>query len=223
MRLLLVEDDAMIGESAHLGLSQDGYAVDWVRDGRAAELALATETYDLMLLDLGLPKKDGLQVLRTLRASGNDVPVLIMTARDAVSDRVAGLDAGADDYLVKPFDLDELAARIRALIRRRSGRIEPSLCHGGLCLNPARHEVTLDGKFVHLSAREQSILHALLERPGLPLSRAQLERNIYSWKDDVDSNAVEVHIHSLRRKLGSEWIQNLRGIGYLIPKTPPGS
>ena len=221
MRLLLVEDDDMIGESVHLGLSQDGYAVDWVRDGRAAELALETEPYDLMLLDIGLPKKDGLQVLRVLRAGGNDLPVLILTARDAVADRVAGLDAGADDYLVKPFDLDELAARIRALSRRRSGRPEPVLQHGALCLNPARHEVTLDGQAVRLSARELAILQALMERPGLPLSRAQLEQHVYSWKDEVDSNAVEVHIHSLRRKLGSEWIQNLRGVGYLVPKTPP--
>jgi len=221
MRLLLVEDDAMIGENVQIGLGQDGYAVDWVRDGRAAELAMETEPYDFLLLDLGLPRKDGLQVLSDLRARGNDVPVLILTARDAIADRVAGLDAGADDYLVKPFDLDELAARIRALSRRRAGRVEPLLQHGSLCLNPARHEVALDGKTVRLSARELSILQALLEHPGLPLSRGQLEQHIYSWKDEVDSNAVEVHIHSLRRKLGGEWIQNLRGVGYLVPKIPP--
>ncbi|OYY93698.1 MAG: DNA-binding response regulator [Hydrogenophilales bacterium 28-61-23] len=221
MRLLLVEDDAMIGESVHLGLTQDGYAVDWVKDGQTADAALDSEPYDLLLLDLGLPSKDGLQVLRGLRARQKDLPVLILTARDAVADRVAGLDAGADDYLVKPFDLDELAARIRALLRRRAGRAEPLMRHGALSLNPARHEVTLDGVPLRLSAREQSVLLALLERPGLPLSRAQLEQRIYSWKDDVDSNAVEVHIFSLRRKLGAEWIQNLRGVGYLVPRTPP--
>jgi two-component system response regulator QseB len=221
MRLLLVEDDRMIGESVHLGLTQDGYAVDWVKDGQVAELALESETYDLLLLDLGLPKKDGLQLLRTLRASQVALPVLIITARDAVADRVAGLDAGADDYLVKPFDLDELSARIRALLRRNAGRAEPILRHGALSLNPARHEVMLDGVVVRLSAREQSVLLALLERPGLPLSRAQLEQRVYSWKDEVESNTVEVHIHSLRRKLGPEWILNLRGVGYLVPKTPP--
>ena len=221
MRLLLVEDDAMIGESVHLGLVQEGHAVDWVRDGRTAESALQTEPYDLLLLDLGLPGKDGLQVLRGLRERKVDLPVLILTARDAVADRVAGLDAGADDYLVKPFSLDELSARIRALLRRQAGRAEPVLQHGALSLNPARHEVTLDGRTVRLSAREQAILHALLERPGMPLSRAQLEQRIYSWKDDVDSNAVEVHIHSLRRKIGAEWVQNLRGVGYLVPKEPP--
>jgi two-component system, OmpR family, response regulator QseB len=221
MRLLLVEDDPMIGESVHLGLSQDGYAVDWVRDGQTAEAALEAEPYDLLLLDLGLPRKDGLQVLRGLRERQQKLPVLILTARDAVADRVAGLDAGADDYLVKPFDLDELAARIRALLRRQAGRAEPLLQHGGLSLNPARHEILLDGRLLRLSAREQAILLALLERPGLPLSRAQLEQRVYSWKDDVESNAVEVHIHSLRRKLGAEWILNLRGVGYLVPKTPP--
>lgn len=221
MRLLLVEDDTMIGESVHLGLSQDGYAIDWVKDGQAAELALETEAYDLLLLDLGLPRKDGLQLLRGLRAEQADLPVLILTARDSVADRVAGLDAGADDYLIKPFDLDELTARIRALHRRHAGRAEPVLRHGDLILNPARHEVTLAGNVLRLSAREQAILHALLERPGLPLSRAQLEQRVYSWKDDLESNAVEVHIYSLRRKLGAEWIQNLRGVGYLIPKTPP--
>jgi two-component system response regulator QseB len=221
MRLLLVEDDPMIGESVHLGLGQEGYAVDWVRDGQAAELAARAESYDLMLLDLGLPRQDGLQVLKRLRQHQMDLPVLIITARDAVADRVAGLDAGADDYLVKPFDLDELSARIRALLRRRAGRAEPLISHGALSLNPARHEVLLDGRVIRLSAREQAVLHAMLERPGLPLSRAQLEQRVYSWKDDVESNAVEVHIHSLRRKLGAEWIQNLRGVGYLVPKTPP--
>lgn len=221
MRLLLVEDDAMIGESVRLGLIQDGYAVDWVKDGQAAGLALETEAYDLMLLDLGLPKKDGLRVLAELRGRGGDLPVLILTARDAVADRVAGLDAGADDYLVKPFDLDELAARIRALSRRHAGRAAPLIRHGALSLNPARNTVMLDDQSVLVSAREFAILQALLEHPGLPLSRAQLEQHVYSWKDEVDSNAVEVHIHTLRKKLGAAWILNLRGVGYYVPKSPP--
>lgn len=221
MRLLLVEDDPMIGESVRLGLIQDGYAVDWLKDGQAAGLALASETYDLLLLDLGLPKKDGLRVLAELRGRGDDLPVLILTARDAVADRVAGLDAGADDYLVKPFDLDELGARIRALSRRHAGRADPLIRHGGLHLDPARGVATLDGQPILLSAREFAILRALLEHPGLPLSRAQLEQHVYSWKDEVESNAVEVHIHALRKKLGAAWILNLRGVGYYVPKPPP--
>jgi two-component system response regulator QseB len=221
MRLLLVEDDAMIGESVRLGLIQEGYAVDWVKDGLAAEVALGAEAYDLMLLDLGLPRKDGLQVLGGLRGRGGDLPVLILTARDAVADRVAGLDAGADDYLVKPFDLDELAARIRALSRRREGRADPLIRHGALSLNPARNVVMLDGQPILVSAREFAILQVLVEHPGLPLSRAQLEQHVYSWKEEVDSNAVEVHIHGLRKKLGAAWILNLRGVGYYVPRQPP--
>ncbi|MEW5769053.1 MAG: response regulator [Pseudomonadota bacterium] len=221
MRLLLVEDDPMIGESVHLGLGQEGHAVDWVKNGEAAESALGSEAYDLMLLDLGLPRKDGLGVLGGLRARGDDLPVLILTARDAVADRVAGLDAGADDYLVKPFDLDELAARVRALGRRRAGRADPLLRHGALSLDPARNAAALGGEPVLLSAREFAILHALLERPGMPLSRAQLEQRVYSWKEEIDSNAVEVHIHALRKKLGAAWILNLRGVGYYVPKQPP--
>lgn len=221
MRLLLVEDDPMIGESVHLALVQDGYAVDWVKNGLAAETALATETYDLVLLDLGLPGRDGLEVLAGLRGAKKDTPVLIMTARDAVADRVAGLDAGADDYLVKPFDLDELAARIRALVRRHAGRSDPLIRHGVLALDPAHNAAFMDGQPIMLSAKEFAILQALLARPGLPLSRAQLEQHVYSWKEEVDSNAVEVHIHGLRKKLGAEWILNLRGVGYYIPGTPP--
>lgn len=221
MRLLLVEDDAMIGESVHLGLSQEGYATDWVKNGNAAESALAAESYDLMLLDLGLPGRDGLQVLRNLRARGQTLPVLILTARDGVADRVAGLDAGADDYLVKPFDLEELFARIRALLRRQAGRAEPLLRHGALTLDPAHNAVRLAEQPVLLSAKEFAILHALLQRPGLPLSRGQLEQHVYSWKEEVDSNAVEVHIHGLRRKLGPGWILNLRGVGYYVPVDPP--
>jgi len=218
MRLLLVEDDAMIGRNIQAGLKQDGYSVDWVQDGVAAEAALGNGVYDLLLLDLGLPRKSGLEVLRSLRRGKNPIPTLILTARDAVSDRVEGLDSGADDYLVKPFDLDELAARIRALLRRSAGRAETVLEHGPLKLNPASHEVSLDGAPVNLSRREFTLLHILLEKPGAPLSRSQLEDRLYGWGEEVESNAVEVYIHGLRQKLGSHWIVNIRGIGYMIPK-----
>jgi two-component system response regulator QseB len=218
MRLLLVEDDCMIGESVRKGLQQDGFAVDWTQDGRAAELALETTVYDLLLLDLGLPKKSGLEVLVSLRRRGATIPILILTARDAVADRVKGLDAGADDYLIKPFDLEELAARIRALLRRKSGRAEPVLQVGKLTLDPAAREVTLDGKPVSLSAREFGLLHALIERPGAVLSRAQLEEKLYGWGHEVESNTVEVYIHALRRKLGAQLIRNVRGVGYMVQK-----
>jgi len=218
MRLLLVEDDPMIGESVRKGMQQDGFAVDWVQDGRAAELALEANPYDTLLLDLGLPRKDGLEVLASLRRRGNPIPVLILTARDAVADRVKGLDAGADDYLVKPFDLEELAARIRALLRRKSGRADPILQVGNLVVNPATHEVSLHGKPVALSAREFGLLHALIERPGAVLSRAQIEEKLYGWGHEVESNTVEVYIHSLRRKLGTHIIRNVRGVGYMMPK-----
>ena len=217
MRILLVEDDRMLGAGLQVGLRQQGWAVDWTRDGELADEALRGEPYDLVLLDLGLPKKGGLEVLAGLRARKNAVPVLILTAQDAVGDRVAGLDAGADDYLVKPFDLDELAARIRALHRRSGGRAEPRLGVGGLTLDPAAHEVTLDGTRVTLSAREFALLQALLERPGRPLSRAQLEERLYGWGEEVESNAVEVHVHALRKKLGAHWIRTLRGVGYMVP------
>ncbi|MBX9811716.1 MAG: response regulator [Burkholderiales bacterium] len=218
MRLLLVEDDPMIGASVQKGLRQDGFVVDWVRDGHAAELAAANGVYSLILLDLGLPKKDGLDVLATLRKRGNTTPVLVLTARDAITDRVKGLDSGADDYLVKPFDLDELAARIRALLRRQAGRAEPVLHHGELALNPSTHEVTLRGQALTLTAREFALLHALLERPGAILSRAQLEERLYGWGGEIESNAVEVYVHSLRKKLGADFIRNVRGVGYMIPK-----
>jgi two-component system response regulator QseB len=218
MRLLLVEDDSMIGESVRKGLQQDGFAVDWVQDGRAAEVALETIPYDTLLLDLGLPRKAGLDVLAALRRRGNPIPVLILTARDAVADRVKGLDAGADDYLVKPFDLEELAARIRALLRRKSGRADPVIQVGNLLLNPATHEASLDGKPVTLSAREFGLILALAERPGVVLSRAQLEEKLYGWDHEVESNTVEVYVHSLRRKLGANLIRNVRGVGYMVPK-----
>ncbi|AMO96724.1 response regulator [Collimonas fungivorans] len=218
MRLLLVEDDLMVGEAVRKGLRQDGFAVDWVQDGAAALSALAQEDYQLLLLDLGLPKKNGLEVLKSLRAGGNRIPVLILTARDSISDRVAGLDGGADDYLVKPFDLEELAARIRALLRRQSGRAEPLIELGQLTLNPATHEVLLEGRQVNLSAREFALLRAFLDRPGVVLSRAQLEEKMYGWDDSIESNAVEVYIHALRKKLGSNFIKNVRGIGYMVAK-----
>jgi two-component system response regulator QseB len=220
MRLLLVEDDAMIGKSVRQGLLQDGFCVDWVQDGEAAECALANEVYDLMLLDLGLPRKDGRQVLKTARAQGNTIPVLILTARDTVAERVKALDGGADDFLTKPFDLDELSARGRALLRRRAGRVTPSIRHGDLVLNPATHEVSVKGRALVTSAREFSILVALLERPGVVLSRTQLEEKLYGWNAEVESNAIEVHIHSLRKKLGREFIKNIRGVGYMVPKKP---
>jgi two-component system response regulator QseB len=218
MRVLLVEDDAMIGDSLQQGLRADGYAVDWVRDGRTAETALADPTHDLVLLDLGLPHKDGLTLLRGLRARGSRVPVLILTARDAVADRVQGLDAGADDYLVKPFSLEELAARMRALLRREAGRAEPVVRVGPVALNPSTREVTRDGKPIALSAREYALLEALTARPGAVLSRAQLEEKLYGWGQEVESNTVEVYIHALRRKLGQQFIKNVRGVGYMVAK-----
>jgi two-component system response regulator QseB len=216
MRILLVEDDAMIGASVVSGLAAEGHAVDWVRDGAAADHAVTTVPYALVLLDLGLPRRDGLDVLRGLRARKVDVPVLILTARDTVSDRVAGLDAGADDYLVKPFDLDELLARVRALLRRAAGRAEPLVERGPLTLNPASHEVRWRGQPVDVSGREFALLAALAERAGAVVSRAQLEEKLYGWNENIGSNAVEVHVHNLRRKLGDDAIRTVRGLGYRL-------
>jgi two-component system response regulator QseB len=217
MRILLVEDDPMIGAAVAEGLRATGDAVDWVQDGVSAAAALAASTpYALLVLDIGLPGRDGLTVLRELRSHGSKLPVLLMTARDAVSDRVAGLDAGADDYLVKPFDLDELLARVRALLRRAAGRADPVLAHGRVKIDPAAHTAWLDDAPLALSAREFALLHALLERPGSVLSRAQLEERLYGWNDSVGSNAVEVHIHHLRRKLGDGVVRNVRGVGYTL-------
>ena len=218
MRLLLVEDDAMIGEAVQDLLRAESHAVDWVRDGAQADTALRTTAYDLVLLDLGLPQMDGLDVLRALRARKDRTPVLVATARDAVAQRVAGLDAGADDYIVKPYDLDELLARMRALHRRSSGRAEPVYTQGGVSVDPSTRSVTVQGASVALSAREWAVLEALTARPGQVLSRAQLEDKLYGWGEEVGSNAVEVYIHGLRKKLGASFILNVRGLGYMVPK-----
>lgn len=216
MRILLVEDDVMIGKAVRSGLADAGFAVDWVTDGRAAELALANDVYDLAVLDLGLPKKDGMAILASMRSTGNAMPVLIASARDAVRDRIAGLEAGADDYVLKPFDFDELVARVRALLRRNAGSGSPLLKFGSLMLDPLRKLVTRGNATVDLSAKEFAVLEALMRRPGAVLSRAQLEESVYGWGDEVGSNAIEVHLHHLRRKLGAAVIKNVRGVGYRV-------
>ena len=219
MRILLIEDDAMIGKAVRRGLAVAGFAVDWVTDGRAADLALANGVYDLAVLDLGLPTKDGMAVLATLRARGDAMPVLIASARDTVPDRIAGLEAGADDYVLKPFDLDELVARVRALLRRNAGSGTPLMKAGSLVLDPARKVVRQGDATVDLSAREFAVLEALMRRPGAVLSRAQLEGSVYGWGEEVGSNAIEVHLHHLRRKLGAATIRNVRGVGYRVAET----
>lgn len=218
MRVLLVEDDAMIANGLMTALRQEGHAVDWMSDGRSAAAALQASSFDLVLLDLGLPERDGLDVLREARGRGDSTPVIIVTARDEVRDRVAGLDAGADDYIVKPFDLDEVSARMRSVARRRAGRGDPCIEHRGIRLNPVTRAVEHNGAAVSLSAHEYAVLEALLQRPGAVLSRAQLEDRVYGWGEQVESNAIEVYIHTLRRKLGSASIRTLRGVGYTIPK-----
>ena len=216
MRFLLVEDDPMIGDTLRAALRMEGHAVDWVRDAAAAQSTLASERFDLLLLDLGLPQGSGLDVLRAARARGDSTPVIVLTARDGPGDRVAGLDAGADDYLVKPFDLDELSARIRAVLRRQAGRAEPLLSHAGVTLDPATRQVTQDGQPVLLSAREYAVLELLMQRPGAVLSRAQIEDRLYGWGEEIESNAVSVYVHQLRKKLGPEFIRSMRGVGYFL-------
>lgn len=220
MRILLVEDDRMLGDGVQAGLGAAGFTVDWVRDGEAALAALAGEGFAAVLLDLGLPRRDGLSVLASLRSAGNVVPVMILTARDQISDKVRGLDLGADDYMVKPFDLDELAARLRALVRRSSGRADACLRHGELVIDPAARTVTLRGEAVSLTGREFDLLSVLLDAAGRVLTRRVLEEQLYTWGEAVESNALEVHIHHLRRKLGSELIRTVRGVGYLIDEAP---
>jgi len=218
MRLLLVEDDVMIGEGVRQGLRQDGFALDWVREGEAAERALRNNVYDGVLLDLGLPKKDGLDVLKGLRRRGERIPVLVITARDSVSNRIEGLDQGADDYITKPFDLDELAARVRAVLRRHSGHAESVIQVGPLMLNSSTHEASLDGNPLSLSPNEFALLEVFASRPGIVFSRTQLEEKLYGWGQEVESNTVEVYIHNLRKKLGQHFIKNIRGVGYTIPR-----
>jgi len=216
MRILLVEDDELLGDGLAAGLRHCGYNVDWLRDGEQARSALATEDYAALVLDLGLPRLDGMSLLRGLRAAGNAIPVLILTARDSTWDKVGGLDGGADDYLVKPVDLDELAARLRALARRASGQSTPLLQANEVELDPAARRVRLRGEPVELSAREFAILELLMRNAGRMISRAQLESALYGWGEGVESNAVEVHIHHLRRKLGADLIRTVRGVGYLL-------
>jgi len=216
MRLLLAEDDPMIGENLEEGLRAENYAVDWVRDGRSAELALAQQVYDVILLDLGLPHKQGLTLLQEYRRCGGDVPVLVITARDAPCDRVLGLDAGADDYLVKPFDFEELFARVRALLRRRAGRANPEISFRELTLNPATHVVCFHGQPLALSAREFALLYALLDPPGCVISREQLMEKLYGWGEEVESNTIDVYVHQLRKKLGSDFIKTVRGVGFKL-------
>jgi DNA-binding response OmpR family regulator len=218
MRVLLVEDDEMIAQGLQTALRQAAFAVDWMRDGKSAGTALQTANFDLVLLDLGLPHRDGIDVLRELRKRGNATPVIILTARDEIQHRIAGLDAGADDYIVKPFDLDEVTARMRSVLRRAAGRGDPGIQHGDLRLDPITRRVEREGVPVPLSGHEYAVLEALLQRPGAVLSRTQLEDRLYGWDEPIGSNAVEVYVHGLRRKLGSDVIRTLRGVGYFVPK-----
>jgi DNA-binding response OmpR family regulator len=220
MRILLAEDDAILGDGLRAGLRQLGFQVDWVQDGVAAERELASGDFAAGVLDLGLPLKDGLDVLTSLRARKITTPVLVLTARDAVPDRIRGLDLGADDYVVKPVDLHELGARLRSLVRRAHGQMQDALRSGQVLLDPAGRQVSLNGEPVALSTREFDLLHALMLSAGRVLSREQLEQQLYSWGYEVDSNAIEVHIHHLRRKLHSEVIQTVRGVGYMVPRSP---
>lgn len=216
MRALVIEDDPMIGRAVVAGLNSSGYAVDWVRDGVDAELALSHRVYDVALLDLGLPRRDGFEILKAVRRSGKEVPIVIITARDSVAERIAGLDNGADDYLVKPFDLDELLARTRAVIRRREGRARAEIAYGALSVDPVKREVTFRGTAIELSSREFGVLEALLKEPGAVVSREKLEDTVYGWGEEVGSNSIEVHLHHLRKKLSPELIRNVRGVGYRV-------
>lgn len=218
MRLLLVEDDDMIAETVQEAMRHRGYAVDWAADGRTAQLSLENGVYDLVLLDLGLPKQDGLAVLHRYRRSGGNAAVIILTARDAVDARIQGLDAGADDYLVKPFDLAELAARVRAALRRRTGQRQPAYSHGDLTLDPVSHEVTKQGVRLELVPREFALLQALIEEPTRVFRRPELEDKLYGWGEEVGSNTIEVHVHSLRRKIGADQVMTIRGVGYRLKR-----
>ena len=218
MRLLLVEDDELLGDAVKTGLNQFGYIVDWLKDGEIARAAIRTESFELIILDLGLPKLQGLNLLQAIRFDGNATPVIILTARESIEDRIKGLDSGADDYITKPFDLNELSARIRALIRRSQGRADTVLQYGNVTLDPAAHAVTVDNLAVNVPRREFALLQKLLENNGHVLSREQLMQSIYGWNEDVDSNALEVHIHNLRKKLNATFIRTIRGVGYMAEK-----
>lgn len=218
MRVLLVEDNDLLGDAVYGGLKHAGYTVDWVKDGLNAQQAILSEPFDIIVLDIGLPRRSGIDVLKTIRAKNIITPVLILTAKETIEDRVKGLDAGADDYLVKPFDMDELSARIRALHRRSSERAEPTIKYRGIVLNPAAHTVTLNGEDANLSRREFALLHKLLANTGRVISREHLTTTLYGWGDEVDSNALEVHIHNLRKKFGTDMIRTIRGVGYMVEK-----
>jgi two-component system, OmpR family, response regulator QseB len=218
MRVLIVEDDPLLGDALVAGLKQRGFEPDWVQDGREAQIVMRVEPFAAIILDLGLPGLTGLELLRTERARGNKVPVLILTARDAVQDRIKGLDSGADDYVVKPMDLDELAARLRALVRRSKGEPAPLLHVGAVALDPAARTVTRDGQAIDLQPREFTLLQELMLNAGRVLSRQQLEERMYRWGEEVESNAVEVHVHHLRRKLGADIVKTIRGVGYVLPR-----
>lgn len=218
MRLLLVEDDELLGDALKTGLTQFGYVVDWLKDGETAHSVLKSELFELIILDLGLPQLSGLALLKQIRLEGNHTPVIILTARESVEDRVKGLDSGADDYMVKPFDLNEVSARIRALIRRSQGRADAVLQYKNVVLNPAAHSVTIDNVPVNVPRREFSLLQKLIENNGQVFSREQLMQSIYGWEEDVDSNALEVHIHNLRKKLNADFIRTIRGVGYMAEK-----
>ena len=220
MRILVVEDDALLGDALRAGLAQRGFQPDWVRDGVAAEMALRGDSFAAVVLDLGLPRQDGMTLLRKVRARGEKVPVLVLTARDAIEDRVAGFDGGADDYVIKPVDLDELAARLRALVRRARGDPAPMLQVGELRLDPAARVVTHRGAPVELQAKEFDVLQELMRNVGRVLSREQLEERLYRWGEEVESNAIEVHVHHLRRKLAPDVIRTVRGVGYVMPRKP---
>ncbi len=222
MRVLLVEDDELLGDGLRTGLIQAGYTVDWTKNGLAADQALQNEKFELVILDLTLPKIDGISLLQKVRARGDTTPVLILTARESIEERVRGLDSGADDYLTKPFDLDEVCARLRALQRRFASRALPLLIHGALALDPASHLVTLNNENITLPRREFALLHILLENEGRVLSREHLTQSLYGWGEEVDSNALEVHIHNLRKKFGQTFIRTIRGIGYMIEKSKSG-
>lgn len=218
MRILLVEDDELLGSGVKEGLRKEGYTVDWLKDGLSAEHAVKSEGFDVLVLDLGLPRKSGLDLLQAMRDNGIKTPVLILTARDSIEDRIKGLDCGGDDYMVKPFDLEELVARVRALIRRSSGRANTQIVYKNIVLDPKAHSVEQDGEALTLPRREFALLQKLLENVGNVLSREQLMQSIYGWSDDVDSNALEVHIHNLRKKLKQNIIRTIRGVGYMVDK-----